>query len=115
MARKEAKSVVSALCQQLPTVLQQILTWDRGTEMMSHQDFSAATKMEVYFCDSHSPWQRGTYKNTNGLLRQYFPKGRCLSNYTQNELNQVAKKLNSRPRKTLAFRSPADRLGYVLS
>lgn len=115
---KETKSVVSALTQQmytLPTALKQSLTWDRGTEMMNHRDFSAATKIDVYFCDPQSPWQRGTNENTNGLLRQYFPKGSCLSNYSQNDLNEVAKKLNSRPRKALAFQSPAGRPIEVLS
>lgn len=118
VASSETKSVVSALSQQmytLPAALKQSLTWDRGTEMMSHRDFSAATKIDVYFCDPQSPWQRGTNENTNGLLRQYFPKGSCLSNYSQNDLNKVAEKLNSRPRKTLAFQSPADRLTEVLS
>ena len=118
VAGKETKFVVSALSQQmhtLPAVLQQSLTWDRGAEMMSHRDFSAVTKMDVYFCDPQNPWQRGTNENTNGFLRQYFPKGSCLSNYSQNDLNQVAEKLNSRPRKTLAFHSPADRLTEVLS
>jgi IS30 family transposase len=118
VAGKETKSVASALSQQMytqPAVLQQSLTWDRGTEMMSHRDFSAVTKMDVYFCNPLSSWQRGTNENTNGLLRQYFPKGSCLSNYSQNDLNQVAEKLNSRPRKKLAFHSPADRLTEVLS
>ena len=118
VAGKETKFVVSALSQQmhtLPAVLQQSLTWDRGAEMMSHRDFSAVTKMDVYFCDPQNPWQRGTNENTNGLLRQYFSKGSCLSNYSQNDLNDVAEKLNSRPRKTLAFHSPADRLIEVLS
>jgi IS30 family transposase len=118
VASKETKSVISALSQQmntLPTALKQSLTWDRGTEMMSHRDFSAATKIDVYFCDPQSPWQRGTNENTNGLLRQYFPKGSCLSNYSQNDLNEVAERLNNRPRKTLAFHSPADRLTEVLS
>jgi len=118
VASKETKSVISALSQQmntLPTALKQSLTWDRGTEMMSHRDFSAATRIDVYFCDPQSPWQRGTNENTNGLLRQYLPKGSCLSNYSQNDLNEVAERLNNRPRKTLAFHSPADRLTEVLS
>jgi len=118
VAGKEMKSVVSALSQQmytLPSALKQSLTWDRGTEMMSHRDFSAATKIDVYFCGPQSPSQRGTNENTNGLLRQYFSKGSCLSNYSQNDLNDVAEKLNSRPRKTLAFHSPADRLIEVSS
>jgi IS30 family transposase len=118
VASKETKSVVSALSQQmytLPAALKQSLPWDRGIVMMSHRDFSAATKIDVYFCDPQCPWQCGTNENTNGLLRQYFPEGSCLSNYSQNDLNEVAERLYNRPRKTLAFYSPADRLTESLS
>jgi IS30 family transposase len=83
----------------LPNLLKQSLAWDRGTEMAAHQKFSVATNMDVYFCDPCSPWQRGTNENTNGLLRQYFPRGSCLSGYSQAELEQVAEHLNSRPKK----------------
>jgi len=98
----------------LPDLLKQSLTWDRGTEMASHQKFTLATDIDVYFCDPRSPWQRGTNENTNGLLRQYFPKGDCLSNYTQVDLNRIAAKLNARPRKTLGFLTPAAMLDQVL-
>ena len=114
---KDTKTVVSALSEQmgkLPDLLQQSLTWDRGTELAAHADFSVATNMDVYFCNPSSPWQRGTNENTNGLLRQYFPKGRCLSKFTQGELNEVAAKLNNRPRKTLGFRTPTEKLNEVL-
>jgi len=114
---KDTMNVVSALSKQmskLPQLLQQSLTWDRGTEMAAHRDFSMATNMDVYFCDPQSPWQRGTNENTNGLLRQYFPKGSCLSIFSQKELNKVAAKLNNRPRKTLGFQTPADKLEAVL-
>lgn len=114
---KDTESVVSALSIQmgkLPRLLQQSLTWDRGTEMAAHAQFSMATKMPVYFCDPQSPRQRGTNENTNGLLRQYFPKGSRLSKFTQTDLNLVAAKLNNRPRKTLGFYTPADKLNHVL-
>lgn len=114
---KDTLSVVSALAKQmskLPDILSKTLTWDRGMELASHKVFTIATDIDVYFCDPRSPWQRGTNENTNGLLRQYFPKGTCLSGYTQSELNQVAKELNNRPRKTLGFQSPAVRIAELL-
>jgi IS30 family transposase len=98
----------------LPAQLRGSLTWDRGKEMAAHKRFSVATDVQVYFCDPHSPWQRGSNENTNGLLRQYFPKGTDLSAYTQAQLNAVAKELNERPRKTLGFITPADKLNEVL-
>jgi IS30 family transposase len=114
---KNTDHVVDALSKQmskLPELLQQSLTWDRGQEMARHHAFTLATNMDVYFCDPQSPWQRGTNENTNGLLRQYFPNGTCLSGFTQQELNIVASKLNTRPRKTLGFQTPADKLAEVL-
>ena len=114
---KATEQVVSALVNQvgkLPELLQKSLTWDRGTEMAAHQIFSMDTGMDVYFCDPRSPWQRGTNENTNGLLRQYFPKGSYLSKFSQRELNKIATKLNNRPRKTLGYLTPADKLDEVL-
>jgi IS30 family transposase len=114
---KNTADVVNALSTQmkkLPDLLLQSLTWDRGQEMASHRTFSLATNMDVYFCDPRSPWQRGTNENTNGLLRQYFPKGNCLSGYTQVELNKFAARLNNRPRKTLGYLTPAAKLAEVL-
>ncbi len=114
---KETEEVVAALIKQmrkLPTILKQTLTWDRGAELAAHKQFALATDMDVYFCDPASPWQRGSNENTNGLLRQYFPKGEDVSHYTQAQLNKVAKSLNTRPRKTLGFKTPAYELSKVL-
>ena len=117
VAGKDTESVVLALTKQvrkLPTELRRSLTWDRGGEMASHKKFTVATNVNVYFCDPSSPWQRGSNENTNGLLRQYFPKGTDLSIHSQAHLNKVAKELNQRPRKTLAFYCPAEKLNEVL-
>jgi len=114
---KDTQTVVNALIRQmtqLPEQLQQTLTWDRGTELADHDRFSVATDIDVYFCDPSSPWQRGSNENTNGLLRQYFPKGTRLDGYTQEQLNSVAMELNRRPRKTLGYRTPLDCLLQVL-
>jgi IS30 family transposase len=109
---KDTETVVNALikhAQKLPHELYQSLTWDRGKEMADHQRFTLATDIKVYFCDPQSPWQRGSNENTNGLLRQYLPKGIDLSSYSQYKLNAIARRLNERPRKTLNYDTPAER------
>src|SRR6476469_5559735 len=114
---KDTASVVSALSKQvrqLPQQLRRSLTWDRGKEMANHKNFTIATDVQVYFCDPRSPWQRGSNENTNGLLRQYFPKGTDLSHFSQAYLNAIAQRLNQRPRKTLAFETPGNKLRLVL-
>ena len=115
---KDTKTVIDALIKQahkLPRELYKSLTWDRGKEMADHQRFTLATDIKVYFCDPQSPWQRGSNENTNGLLRQYFPKGMDLSNVHQNRLNAVARRLNERPRETLQFYSPAEKFSECVA
>jgi IS30 family transposase len=109
---KDTETVINALVKhahQLPKELYASLTWDRGKEMADHQRFTLATDIKVYFCDPQNPWQRGSNENTNGLLRQYFPKGTNLSVHSQAKLNAVARQLNERPRKTLNYETPAER------
>ena len=113
VAGKDTASVVAALIrhvQQLPVALRRSLTWDRGLEMAQHKSFTMATDVQVYFCDPQSPWQRGSNENTNGLLRQYLPKTADLSRFSQSELDEIALRLNTRPRQTLGFKTPADKL-----
>jgi len=115
---KDTKTVINALIKQahkLPRELYKSLTWDRGKEMADHERFSLDTDIKVYFCDPQSPWQRGSNENTNGLLRQYFPKGMDLSNIHQNKLNAVARQLNERPRETLQFYSPAEKFAECVA
>ncbi|HGW1001385.1 TPA: IS30 family transposase, partial [Raoultella planticola] len=115
---KDATSVNQALTDKflsLPPELRQSLTWDRGMELARHLEFTGSTGVKVYFCDPQSPWQRGTNENTNGLIRQYFPKKTCLAQYTQHELDQVAAQLNNRPRKTLKFKTPKEIIERVVA
>ena len=115
---KDTETVINALIKQarkLPGELYKSLTWDRGKEMHDHKRFTLATDIKVYFCDPQSPWQRGSNENTNGLLRQYFPKGTDLSVHSQAKLNAVARQLNERPRKTLGFETPAERFNACVA
>jgi IS30 family transposase len=115
---KDTESVINALIKQskkLPNELYKSLTWDRGKELADHQRFSLAANIDVYFCDPHSPWQRGSNENTNGLLRQYFPKGTDLALHPQAKLNAVARQLNERPRQTLDFETPVERFNQCVA
>jgi IS30 family transposase len=118
LPNRDTSTVVKALIrrvQRLPRGLVESLTWDRGLEMARHKEFTVATDVQVYFCDPRSPWQRGSNENTNGLLRQYFPKGMDLTNVTQRQLDAVAKKLNTRPRQTLNWKTPAEVLAAAVA
>lgn len=115
---RNAPTVARALArriQALPTSLKKSLTWDRGHEMSDHKAFTVATNVQVYFCDPRSPWQRGSNENTNGLLRQYFPKGKDVSHYTQRQLDAISLKLNTRPRQTLGWKTPAQALAAAVA
>jgi IS30 family transposase len=112
VANRDSRSVITALIEQakrLPDELLKSLTWDRGKEMAEHKRFTLATDAAVYFCDPQSPWQRGSNENTNRLLRQYFPKGTNLAVHSQQRLDEIARQLNQRPRKTLGYETPAER------
>ena len=116
--RRDTETVINALIKhahKLPRELYKSLTWDRGSEMAGHRRFTLATDIQVYFCDPYHPWQRGSNENTNGLLRQYFPKGMDLSGVTQAKLNAVARELNERPRETLGFETPAERFQQAVA
>jgi len=118
VAGKDTETVINALiknARKLPDELYKSLTWDRGKEMADHKRFTLATDIQVYFCDPQNPWQRGSNENTNGLLRQYFPKRTDLSAYSQAKLNAVARRLNERPRKTLNFETPAERFHQTVA
>lgn len=111
---EHVRSVLTAKMLQLPEQFRRTLTWDQGREMAQHRRFTIDTNVRVYFCDPRSPWQRGSNENTNGLLRQYFPKGQDLSGYTEAELDAVAEELNGRPRQTLGWRTPFEAMSELL-
>ena len=118
VANKDTQSVITALIKQarkLPKELYRSLTWDRGSEMTDHLRFTVATKIDVFFCDPQSPWQRGSNENTNRLLRQYFPRGLDMSTHSQAKLSAVARQLNERPRKTLQYKTPAEKFAQCVA
>jgi IS30 family transposase len=118
LPNKETQTVVGALARRvrrLPQGLMKSLTWDRGTELTAHRAFTMATNVQVFFCDPQSPWQRGSNENTNGLLRQYLPHGADLSRYSQAQLDRIAMRLNTRPRLTLGYQTPAAKLAGIVA
>ena len=112
---EDVRDAMTATIPTLPAALRRTLTWDQGVEMSRHAEITIATGLDIYFCDPHSPWQRGSNENTNGLLRQYFPKGSDLSSHDPATISRVADALNGRPRKTLGFRTPAEAMAQLLS
>ena len=110
---EQVRDVLAAKIKTLPDSVRLSLTWDQGTEMRDWQHVTVAADIEIFFCDPHSPWQRGTNENTNGLLRQYFPKGSDLSVHSSEDLDWVAQQLNDRPRKRLGFRKPIEQIGEL--
>ena len=118
VANKDTESVISGLiksAQRLPRELYKSLTWDRGKELADHPRLTIATDIDVYFCDPHSPWQRGSNENTNRLLRQYLPRGTDLSVHSQAKLSAIARQLNERPRKTLQYQTPAEKFAECVA
>ena len=113
-AAEEVNEALTGKIQELPQTLRRSLTWDRGTEMALHAKFTIDTGVQVYFCDPRSPWQRGSNENTNGLLRQYLPKGKSMARFTQADLDAIADRLNDRPRQTLGFMTPSQKLEQAL-
>jgi IS30 family transposase len=112
---EQVRDAMITTMQNLPAALRRSLTWDQGSELARHAEITFALDMPIYFCDPHSPWQRGSNENTNGLLRQYFPKGTDLSRHSKTHLDLVAAELNARPRKTLGWDTPAETLARLLS
>ena len=118
VANKDTESVISALIKQsqrLPCELYKSLTWDRGKELADHPRLATAAEVDVYFCDPHAPWQRGSNENTNRLLRQYLPRGTDLSVHSQAQLSAIARQLNERPRKTLQYQTPAEKFAECVA
>jgi IS30 family transposase len=112
---EHTRNALAAKVQTLPERLRRSITWDQGPEMAQHVQFTIDTDIQVYFCDPYSPWQRGTNENTNGLLRQYFPRGTDLSGHTQQHLDAVADELNGRPRRRLGYMTPSEALTHVVA